>query len=675
MAARTDYHGDKHVFRHTLLPDDNEGLNVGSSGQRFNKVYAREVIADIGSFGVAIHSIGAGQIPYGNSGGSALTSEAALSYDETNNILSADSFAGYMNPTGAAFASLASSGSGVIGRVTDGIRGLVIRLNNQWLWLNGRVVDVTWFGAVGDGTTDDTTAIANAIAACASGGAVWFPPGLTFQITSTISLTAPIKLFSTTRNGAILRWDGNDGTMFNRVEETTNTRFQGLEVQDIQFKLSDENDACKYFVINGGNNDCRFINCRFTGSDVGGGGTGGQHMAVEFNPGSTNGAFYHLFDHCHFRNLYKGLNFLTGTVAITEVKVRGCAFGGTKFPYWGGGSGGSARITESSFEGQNTGMFVAIYSDKTNFSIRNCRFEMDGSSWSTEAQCLAPSAAAAAVNLGTDTITSTAHGLIDNDLVTVETTGTLPGGVTQGIIYYVNQVDADNFQLSLSSGPGSAVDLHTSQGSGTHTFRKVNVNKPGLFGVNSTHVQGAGNTYVPFDAPNLILDGIRSHDINAQSGYGNWDWKPRKFNTVGWILTANTSQTSNLFNLRDEGSNANISFGPKGQLIHNSAAVDQFSANTDNWQPQISSSNTNLTFLRLSATTPVNLTGMVAGKDGEVRILANRSANAITLVHNATSTAANRFRMRSAANYVLAANDGVVWCVYDENDARWRVDA
>ncbi len=52
----------------------------------------------------------------------------------------------------------------------------------------GAVHNVKAYGAVGDGSTDDTTAINNAIAALgANGGVVYFPPG-TYKITSTIYL-------------------------------------------------------------------------------------------------------------------------------------------------------------------------------------------------------------------------------------------------------------------------------------------------------------------------------------------------------------------------------------------------------------------------------------------------------------------------------------------------------
>lgn len=68
-----------------------------------------------------------------------------------------------------------------------------------------------------------------------------------------------------------------------------------------------------------------------------------------------------------------------------------------------------------------------------------------------------------------DTITSASHGFTNNGRVTVASTGTLPGGLTNYQVYYVINATTNTFKLSLTSG-GSAVDI-TSTGSGTHTAK------------------------------------------------------------------------------------------------------------------------------------------------------------------------------------------------------------
>jgi hypothetical protein len=74
---------------------------------------------------------------------------------------------------------------------------------------------------------------------------------------------------------------------------------------------------------------------------------------------------------------------------------------------------------------------------------------------------------AAVVDIATDTITLTAHGLSDNDplLYTVTATQTPIGGLTSGTTYYVVNSTANTFQLEASVG-GGAITL-TALGTGT----------------------------------------------------------------------------------------------------------------------------------------------------------------------------------------------------------------
>lgn len=76
------------------------------------------------------------------------------------------------------------------------------------------------------------------------------------------------------------------------------------------------------------------------------------------------------------------------------------------------------------------------------------------------------------VTVGTDTITSVAHGLQQGTLVTLTSTGTLPAGLALATNYYVIYVDADNFKLAADladAAAGTAVDITAAAGGGTHT--------------------------------------------------------------------------------------------------------------------------------------------------------------------------------------------------------------
>lgn len=64
---------------------------------------------------------------------------------------------------------------------------------------------------------------------------------------------------------------------------------------------------------------------------------------------------------------------------------------------------------------------------------------------------------------GTDTITSPAHGYADTQKI-VFYGGTVPGGLTEGTVYYVRDATTDTFKVAATSG-GAAIDI-TSAGTG-----------------------------------------------------------------------------------------------------------------------------------------------------------------------------------------------------------------
>lgn len=81
----------------------------------------------------------------------------------------------------------------------------------------------------------------------------------------------------------------------------------------------------------------------------------------------------------------------------------------------------------------------------------------------------APSHAVTITNASPAVLTWTAHGLPDGTPVTLTTTGTLPAGLSAGVIYYMVNRTTDTFQLSEEVG-GAPVAT-TSVGSGTHTAK------------------------------------------------------------------------------------------------------------------------------------------------------------------------------------------------------------
>lgn len=124
-------------------------------------------------------------------------------------------------------------------------------------------------------------------------------------------------------------------------------------------------------------------------------------------------------------------------------------------------------------------------------------------------------------NAGTDTITSTSHGLNNNDQVNFTSDGSLPGGLTtfeynypwSGEVYYVVNKATNTFQVSLTPG-GTAVDI-TSAGSGTHTWYndtiKITVTHslgyyaPSVWAYNGSTSLGVASSYMNSDAAYLPL--------------------------------------------------------------------------------------------------------------------------------------------------------------------------
>jgi hypothetical protein len=91
--------------------------------------------------------------------------------------------------------SLPAAGTaGRLVNLTDGPRGLWLDTGSQWVSVNGGMFNVRFFGATGDGSTDDAAAINAAVEAAnqAGGGCVFFPSG-TYVVGSAIKMRSNIQ--------------------------------------------------------------------------------------------------------------------------------------------------------------------------------------------------------------------------------------------------------------------------------------------------------------------------------------------------------------------------------------------------------------------------------------------------------------------------------------------------
>lgn len=94
----------------------------------------------------------------------------------------------------------------------------------------------------------------------------------------------------------------------------------------------------------------------------------------------------------------------------------------------------------------------------------------------------------------------------------------------------------------------------------------------------------------------------------------------------------------------------------------------QITGNTDNYAP---TGLAGATVIRFSTDATRNITGLTGGAAGRVVVLLNVGTQTATLIHDATSTAANRFLLANNANKnVVVGGSFVFW--YDTTSSRWR---
>jgi hypothetical protein len=104
-----------------------------------------------------------------------------------------------------------------------------------------------------------------------------------------------------------------------------------------------------------------------------------------------------------------------------------------------------------------------------------------------------------------------------------------------------------------------------------------------------------------------------------------------------------------------------------GAEYHTGEQAVSLTANTDNFAV-----NSTTRVLRIGSNNNYNLTGLTGGAAGRRLTLLNVSAFTITLTHDATSTAANRFFCPNNTNVAVRQN-GSAEIIYDSTSSRWRV--
>lgn len=139
-------------------------------------------------------------------------------------------------------------------------------------------ISVLDYGAVGNGTTDDTAAIQAAIDAAPSGSIIFFPVGA-YLISSTLTITKPLHIKGADWLGATLK-----GTGLTMVS-VAGAAAVGCTFEDLYFQFTSSNAANIGLALGDGTNACVYWSvrrCRFHGVGSGGLGNNGVGISMDF---------------------------------------------------------------------------------------------------------------------------------------------------------------------------------------------------------------------------------------------------------------------------------------------------------------------------------------------------------------------------------------------------------
>lgn len=234
---------------------------------------------------------------------------------------------------------------------------------------------------------------------------------------------------------------------------------------------------------------------------------------------------------------------------------------------------------------------------------------------------------------------------------TTRIAGTLPTGL--GIYPIAASVTPDTY---LFSG-GTKATLRFDGDTATDTYR----NAAGII-TSAAEWRMAGDVYAGYGQ--TVTTRLRGVAAGAQAGI---EASGSNANIDTWVVPKGTGGVVLNWNGGAAGFVASV-----GQVqARTTISPTQLVANTDNWAP------TNLALCReisVDIDAARTLTGIVAQPAGTEIILSNKTAFDLTLTHDATSTAANRFWCPGATNFTLRQK-GSVLIRYNGTASRWQVVA
>lgn len=135
-----------------------------------------------------------------------------------------------------------------------------------------------------------------------------------------------------------------------------------------------------------------------------------------------------------------------------------------------------------------------------------------------------------------DSIAETAHGYLTGLQGQLTTSGTLPAGLSTSTNYYVIKVDADNYKLAASralADAGTAVDITSASGGGTHTFTPTAGGTIGEFIVQASNFPESDDIWTTLDLSSVI-----SVDNDENTAIVSLNQIPYKAVRVGYTPTS-----------------------------------------------------------------------------------------------------------------------------------------
>jgi len=151
--------------------------------------------------------------------------------------------------------------------------------------IDGAPINVLDYGAVGDGTTDDTAALQAVLTAVPSNGSILFPPAKTFRTTAALVMPPSTYGVVIEGNGSIIRADHN-GDGLNLT--STNENYSRFKVYNL--------------TIRGPN-----VSFPNNPTELAGTSTGAAVRMGFNNTSNTPGGYLSMFVDCTFQNFYQGV--------------------------------------------------------------------------------------------------------------------------------------------------------------------------------------------------------------------------------------------------------------------------------------------------------------------------------------------------------------------------------